>query len=74
MEFARNTVLLHCAVNGLQAIDLVNIDFNNQERLEKECAIGSNMGYTGKQIIHPKQIEPVQKAFSPSADKIEWSV
>lgn len=71
--FARNATLLHCAANGLQAIDVVNIQFNDEERLRRECVQGFNMGFTGKQIIHPKQIAPVQETFSPSKEKIQWS-
>lgn len=31
------------------------------------------MGFTGKQVIHPSQIEVVQRAFTPSTDKINWA-
>lgn len=31
------------------------------------------MGYTGKQIIHPGQIDVVQIAFSPASDRVEWA-
>lgn len=31
------------------------------------------MGFTGKQVIHPSQIEVVQQAFTPSTEKIEWA-
>lgn len=31
------------------------------------------MGYTGKQIIHPGQIDVVQMAFLPSAERVEWA-
>ena len=31
------------------------------------------MGFTGKQVIHPGQVEVVQAAFSPSEAKIEWA-
>jgi citrate lyase beta subunit len=31
------------------------------------------MGYTGKQIIHPAQVGPVQEAFTPSNDAIEYA-
>jgi citrate lyase subunit beta-like protein len=31
------------------------------------------MGFTGKQVIHPSQIEVVQQAFSPSIEKMQWA-
>lgn len=32
------------------------------------------MGFTGKQVIHPTQIDIVQKAFTPSSEKIKWAL
>lgn len=34
---------------------------------------GARIGFTGKQIIHPSQIEKVQTAFTPSDEKIQWA-
>ena len=58
---------------GLQAIDLVHIDFKDLEGLKHYSEEGSRMGFTGKQVIHPGQVEVVQAAFSPSETKIEWA-
>lgn len=43
------------------------------EGLKRQCDAGARMGYTGKQIIHPGQIDVVQTAFSPSSERIEWA-
>ena len=32
------------------------------------------MGFSGKQIIHPNQIEVVQRSFSPQGKELEWAV
>jgi len=32
------------------------------------------MGFTGKQVIHPNQVEIAQEAFTPSKEKIEWAL
>ncbi len=42
--------------------------------LRKQSLEGAQMGFTGKQVIHPSQIPVVQEAFSPSSDKIEWAM
>ena len=34
---------------------------------------GARIGFTGKQVIHPLQIEIVQNSFSPSDEKIKWA-
>jgi citrate lyase subunit beta-like protein len=68
--YARQAVLTAAAANGLQAIDIVTIDFSDIEALRREAAFGASLGYTGKQIIHPNQVEPVQSAFTPDDQAI----
>jgi citrate lyase subunit beta-like protein len=62
---ARQAVITSAAAFGLQAIDIVNIDFKNPTVVHKEALAGARLGFTGKQIIHPAQVEPVQSAFTP---------
>jgi citrate lyase beta subunit len=69
--YARSAVVTHAAAFDLQAIDMVFIDFNDEEGLRKEAEEGARLGFVGKQIIHPNQINPVQAAFTPSLDEIE---
>lgn len=69
--YARSTVVTHCVAFGLQAIDLVTVNFKDMELLESEATRGAQMGFTGKQVIHPVQVEPVQRIFTPTADEIE---
>ena len=59
------------AVFGLQAIDMVYTDYTNTEGLIVEATQGNEMGYAGKQVIHPNQIGPVQAAFTPDDGAIE---
>lgn len=68
--YARSAVVTHAAAFGLQAIDMVCIDFQNIERIQKESLQGAQMGFTGKQTIHPNQIVPVQDAFTPTDEAI----
>ncbi|XP_048348303.1 citramalyl-CoA lyase, mitochondrial isoform X5 [Sphaerodactylus townsendi] len=58
---------------NFKAIDLVYIDFQDEEGLRKQSREGALMGFTGKQVIHPKQIAVVQEEFSPSPEKIKWA-
>ena len=69
--YARSAVVMHAIANRIQAIDLVCIDFRDLQKLETECRNGKRMGFTGKQAIHPNQIETIQKMFMPTADEIE---
>ena len=69
--FARSAVVAACAAYGLQAIDMVTVDFRDLERTRSEAAFGAQLGYTGKQIIHPAQVIPVQEAFTPGLAAVE---
>ena len=71
--YARSAVVTACAANDLQAIDMVYIDFRDLEGLRVEAEQGAGLGFSGKQIIHPNQVIPVQEAFTPSDEAIEYA-
>jgi citrate lyase subunit beta-like protein len=71
--YARSAVVTHAAAFNLQAIDMVFIDFRDSLNLKIEAALGAAMGYSGKQIIHPSQVGPVQEAFTPNQDDIDYA-
>jgi citrate lyase beta subunit len=70
MFYARSALVMHAVAFNLQAIDLVNVDFRNIEVLRQEAVQGAEMGFTGKQVIHPNQVTPVQEAFTPSSEAV----
>jgi citrate lyase beta subunit len=63
---ARSAVVMTAGAFELQAIDLLDTDYRDLDRLREEARQGAAMGFAGKQIIHPNQIEPVQEAFTPT--------
>ncbi len=54
------------------SFSLIDIS-SDLEGLKKYSEEGARFGYTGKQIIHPTQIDIVHEAFLPSKAKIEWA-
>ena len=68
--YARSAIVTYAAAFGLQAIDLVNIDFKDLNHLRVQANQGAKMGFAGKQVIHPDQVQPVQEAFTPSEEQI----
>jgi citrate lyase beta subunit len=68
--YARSAVVTYAAAYGLQAIDMVHVDFRDSVSLYEEALHGAQMAFAGKQIIHPDQIEPVQRAFTPTDEAI----
>jgi len=71
--FARQAVVTACAAYDLQAIDIVTIDFKDQEKIRSEAEFGAGLGFSGKQIIHPNQVRPVQEAFTPDDESIAYA-
>lgn len=69
--FARSTVVTCAAAFEKQAMDMVSINFRDPVTLKIESAAGASLGFTGKQIIHPSQAQPVQEAFTPSDKELE---
>jgi citrate lyase beta subunit len=68
--YARSAIVNACAAYDLQAIDMVSVDFKDVVNLKVEAAQGAAMGFSGKQVIHPAQVGPVQEAFTPSDEAI----
>ena len=69
--YARSAVVAACAAHELQAIDMVTVNFKDLEAVRREASFGAQLGYTGKQVIHPNQVAPVQEAFTPDEAAIE---
>jgi citrate lyase subunit beta/citryl-CoA lyase len=67
--------LMHCITAarayGIGVIDGVFSDINDTEGFARECADARDMGFDGKTLIHPGQVEACNAAFSPSADELE---
>jgi citrate lyase beta subunit len=70
---ARSTVVMHAAARDLQAIDMAFIDFRDIINLRVEAAQGAQMGFSGKQIIHPAQVQPVQEAYTPDDEAVAYA-
>ncbi len=62
--------LMAAHAHGIDIIDGVYNDIGNAEGFAQECAQGRDMGFDGKALIHPSQIEPCNRAFSPTADEL----
>ncbi|XP_067890327.1 citramalyl-CoA lyase, mitochondrial isoform X1 [Heterodontus francisci] len=73
LVYARQKVVVIAKAFGLQAIDLVYIDYKDEEGLRRQSREGALMGFTGKQVIHPSQIPIVQEAFSPNPERVKWA-
>jgi len=64
-------LLLAARANGLAALDGVFLDLANGAGFEAACRQGRELGFDGKTLIHPSQLEPANRIFAPTADELE---
>ncbi|MCS6768420.1 MAG: CoA ester lyase [Candidatus Nitrosocaldus sp.] len=72
-SYARAKVPVDARAAGVHAIDGIWQDVDDIDGLIRDATIGMRLGYKGKSIIHPKQIEPVHRVFVPSREEVEWA-
>ena len=72
--YARNAVLLACRAAGIDAIDVVFSDINDEEGLREDTALARNLGFDGKTVIHPRQIDTINSYFTPSKKEINYAL
>jgi citrate lyase subunit beta/citryl-CoA lyase len=68
-----STAVAAARAHGLVVLDGVCNEFGDLERFERECAQGLMLGFDGKSLIHPDQIAPCNRVFSPAPDEIAWA-
>jgi citrate lyase subunit beta / citryl-CoA lyase len=71
--YARAKVPVDARAAGVQAIDAIWQKIDDAEGLVRDAAAAKRLGYSGKSIIHPSQIEPVHRVFLPSNSEVEWA-
>jgi citrate lyase subunit beta/citryl-CoA lyase len=58
---------------GLCALDGTFNDIADPEGLAVQCRQGADLGFDGKTLIHPSQIEAANRAFSPTSARVDWA-
>jgi citrate lyase subunit beta/citryl-CoA lyase len=73
--YARSQIVNSCKALGINPIDTPYLlSLKDKERFMNEVTIAHKLGFSGKQCIHPDQIAPVNQAFSPSEEKVAYSL
>ncbi|AEW96724.1 citrate lyase beta subunit [Streptantibioticus cattleyicolor NRRL 8057 = DSM 46488] len=63
--------LLAAREHGKVILDGVYNDVKDAAGFEAECVQGRQLGFDGKTLIHPAQVEPCNRLFAPSADQVD---
>ncbi|GAB4526866.1 MAG: CoA ester lyase [Anaerolineae bacterium] len=70
--YARSAVVLHARAYGLQAIDTPFVDLTaDDSSLITDTEQAHYMGFTGKFAIHPRQVGPIQRVFTPTEAQVQ---
>ena len=65
--------VLAARVHGIEIIDGIYNDFNDEAGLRREAEQGRDLGMDGKMLIHPSQIGPVNEIFAPSDAEVAFA-
>ena len=72
-SYARAKIPVDARAAGVYAIDAIWQKIDDIDGLIRDATMARHLGYSGKSIIHPSQIEPVHKVFRPSKNEVEWA-
>ena len=70
LVYARSKLVHAGASVGVDVIDVPYLDLEDMNGMKKEAELVRNLGFTGKGSIHPKQINILNKVFTPSKEEI----
>ena len=71
---ARTRVLWAAKAAGMQALDTIFADVGDMEGLRAETELAKRLGYTGKCLVNPRQIEVVHDVFAPKKEEVEYAL
>ena len=71
IAMALQWIVLAARAAAVPAFDGVFNHLKDIDGFVKECAVGRGLGFDGKSLIHPDQIEPCNQAFLPAPEDIE---
>ena len=71
LRLARETIVVAARAAGIDALDTVYSNLDDMETFRKEVELIHTLGFDGKSIINPRQIEIVNEVFAPTPRAIE---
>jgi (3S)-malyl-CoA thioesterase len=71
LALALQMIVLAARAAGIVPLDGVFNGLHDPEGFERDCLLGRSMGFSGKSLIHPDQIDAANRIFGPDAGEIE---
>jgi len=70
IDLARKMIIMAAKANKIDAIDTVFVDINDEDGLRLETEYAKQIGFTGKAVINPRQIDIIHEVYMPSDEEI----
>lgn len=70
IDFARKRIVMAAKASHIDVIDTVFPDVNDEEGLRRETEYAKKIGFTGKAVINPRQIDVIHQVFTPTEEEI----
>lgn len=70
IDFARKMIVMAAKANKIDAIDTVFVDINDEDGLRKDTEYAKQIGFTGKAVINPRQIDIIHEVYMPTDEEI----
>ena len=73
MLYARSAIVLAAAAEQLRAVDRVYPNLGSVDGLRRDTQRAIGLGFTGKAVIHPTQVRPVNELFCPRMEEVAYA-
>jgi citrate lyase subunit beta / citryl-CoA lyase len=74
LAHARAEIVLAARLAGQPGpIDGVTADIRNASQIREDAALGAELGFAGKLLIHPEQVEPAKQGYRPDEIELIWA-
>ena len=70
----RMQIVMAAKAAGVQAIDTVFSDVNDMDALRRETELVKRLGYTGKCMVNPRQIDIIHEVFAPKQEEVDYAL
>ncbi|MFA8450654.1 MAG: CoA ester lyase [Bacteroidales bacterium] len=74
IDYARKRIVMAAKANRIDVLDTVWVDIDDEEGLRRETDFSRKIGFTGKAVINPRQIEIIHEVYTPTEAEIRKAV
>ena len=71
--YVKTRLVIAAAAYGLEAIDRVFFDLEDDDGFRAEALEAKHLGFVGKQVVHPNQVRLANEVFTPTEDETRWA-